>query len=243
MSKNSEETRELIAKIRKLKEANTPSGKIDWEVVRRRMAESVAKLNESAELTEEELHAAWARRAAQVATNIEDQDMGQMLEVAVIRLDMEHYGLDVAHVFDIRALEQVTRVPRVPDWVAGVVNLRGRVISVLDLRRYLGLPASTHAEEMSKRHIVVVESGEMELALLADEVLAIQPIPVAHIQEASGAVRGIRSEYVRGVVVRSEDGSETLHFTHADKDSNLLIILDLPVLLADKRLIVHEEVL
>ena len=58
----------------------------------------------------------------------------------VIRLGREVYGLETDYVFDIRPLESITHVPRVPDWVAGVVNLRGRIISVLDLQRFLGLP-------------------------------------------------------------------------------------------------------
>jgi purine-binding chemotaxis protein CheW len=229
-SKSPEETRELMAKIRQLKETQETSAKMDWQAVRRQLDDG--KQDET--LDQATIQQAWARRAAQVAISLDEHESGEMMEVAVIRLGAELYGLDVSHVFDIRVLDHITRVPRVPDWVAGVVNLRGRIISALDVRRFLGLPADANAEETANRHLVVVEAAEMELALLADEVLAIESIPISRIQEASGAVRGIRAEYVRGVVVQTENSRED--------EAGLLILLDLPVLLADKRLLVHDEV-
>ncbi len=238
----------------------TSEGKIDWEKVHEQILERTAHLawiNE--ELSPEVLSEAWAKRAAQIARTVEEDDQGEQIELALVRLGREIYGLDVQYVFDIRQLEAITRVPRVPDWVLGVVNLRGRILSALDLKRFLGLnqQSAPAPVETEKRYLVVVAIPEMELALIVDEVISIETLPVSMIQEPSSAIRGIRVEYMRGTVVRDEglisvdlstttvDKSTTVDLANSDEPENnsMMMILNLPALLSDKRLVIHEEIL
>jgi purine-binding chemotaxis protein CheW len=205
---------------------------IDWEDVRRRIAAAEAALAGLDEISTENLHKIWARRAAQLAKKPTQQDQDEQIELVVVQLGRELYGLDVRYVFDIKPLMQITRVPRVPNWVAGVVNLRGRILSVVDLRLLFGLPAAARGGEQdfhtlgAQGFLVVVETPAMQVALLCDDVLTVETFPVSQIQESSGVVRGLRPEYVLGVIERAQDG--------------LLVILDVPALLADDRLIVHH---
>jgi purine-binding chemotaxis protein CheW len=122
----------------------------------------------------------------------------------------------------------------VPDWVTGVVNLRGRILSVLDLQRFFGLaPAESKDEEdvvTPFPDLVVVETPEMEVALLAEDVLEIDLFPTNQIQAVTETIQGLGSEYVRGVIER---GSE----------APMIAVLDLPTLLADERLIIEEDVI
>jgi purine-binding chemotaxis protein CheW len=207
-------------------------GEIDWESIRQRVASAGATLQESGETAPEVLEQAWARRAERLAQVPVEADTSEQIELAPLRLGREVYGLEVEYVFDVRPVERITRVPRTPDWVAGVVNLRGRILSVVDLRRFLGLPNSPEAERDGEigaaRYLVVVATPEMELALLADEVLPIMTAPVSRIQDASGTVREISPLYLRGIVERH--GSDSM------------VILNLPALLADKQIIVHEDI-
>lgn len=211
------------------------STQVDWEEIRRKVLESSARLVWMDDVPQDVLEQAWAQRAEQVAQVIADGESGEQIEIVVIRLGREVYGVETDYVFDIRSLEHITRVPRVPDWVAGVVNLRGRIISALDLQRYLGLPPAENGGEVESgaRHLVVVGTPAMELALLVDEVLAVESLPISQIQEATSAVKGIQAEYMRGIVVQSQAGDDTAP----------LLVLDLPALLADKRLIVHEDII
>ncbi len=208
------------------------------------------------ELPQAELEESWARRAEQIARVIETEDEGEQIELALVRLGKEIYGLDVQYIYDIRLLEKITRVPRVPDWVAGVVNLRGRIISALDLKRFLGIAVEASSPEEMNRKLVVVEIPEMELALIVDEVLMVETLPVNKIHEPSSAVRGIPAEYVRGIVVRlagdrtdvqapteTEDENSAVEAEDLDAHQNLLTILNLPALLSDKRLVIHEEMM
>lgn len=203
----------------------------DWDSIRQRIASASAALEKSEETAPEVMEQVWARRAERLAQAPVKRDEGEQIQLILLRLGREVYGLDVQHVFDIRPVEpqSVTRVPRVPEWVAGVVNLRGRVFSMVDLQRFLGLERTDSADDGgTTRNLVVVETPDMELALLADQVLPMETVSVSQIQEATGVVRGIRAEYLRGIAERSSGGS--------------IVILDLPALLADKQLIVHEEI-
>jgi len=184
-----------------------------------------------------------ARRAAKIAREIEEVEQGEQVMIVPIRLGSEVYGLDVRYVRDIRPLAYLTRVPRVPKWVAGVVNLHGRVFSVIDLLRFFGLAhvEKEDGEGETTRYLVVVEIPEMEIALLSDEVLPIGNVPVKRIQDTTNTVLGIRKEYMRGIVV-DEMRSERTSTPDKYSNFNMLVILDLPVLLSDKQLLVQEEI-
>ncbi len=202
----------------------------DWEDVRQRLAAVSAALAGLNEAPPEVRQRIWARRAAQLARVPVQEEEGEQIELVLVRLGREVYGLDAGFVLDIRPAGQITRVPRVPDWVAGVVNLRGRILSVLDLSRFFGLP-----EEGDAGHLVVVETPEMEIALLVDDVLAVEALPASKIQEASDTLCSIRPEYVRGV-------AECQSVSTPANGAGMLVVLNLPALLADKRLIVEEEI-
>jgi len=203
----------------------------DWDSIRQRIAAASAAMSETDETAPEVVEQVWARRAERLAQMPVKPEEGEQIQLALLRLGREVYGLDVEYVFDIRPVEprSVTPVPRVPAWVAGVVNLRGRIFSVVDLQRFLGLAPTGNADGSAPtRFLTVVETPEMELALIVDEVLPMETVTVSRIQDATGTVRGIRPEYMRGIADRSNGDS--------------MVILDLPALLADRQIIVHEEI-
>jgi purine-binding chemotaxis protein CheW len=248
---------------RKAQPVRKESSPVDWEAIRRSVLESSARLAWVDDLPQEALEQAWAQRAALLAQEIKTGDSGEQIQVVVVRLGREVYGLETDYVLDIRLLESLTRVPRVPTWIAGVVNLRGRIVSVLDLQRFLDLPSTENGSspEASPRQLVVVGIPAMELAFLVDEVLAVESMPISQIQEASTSVRGIRAEYMRGIVNRNSSpaslqkaggnqlgqgnpspANQGRASLDSSPDSPLLLLLDLPALLSDKRLIVHEDI-
>ena len=214
----------------------------DWDAIRQRTAEAALAMEESIEVSPEELQEIWARRAAELAQVPADEDEGEHSRLLLLRLGREIYGIDAQYVFNVKPAELITYVPRVPEWVAGVVNLRGRIFSVVDLRRFFGLPAaeikegddSGYGERVD--HLVVVETPDMEIALLVDDVLTVEPLPASRIQDTSGTVRGLRPEYVRGVVTRVGEDADT------EENGSMVVVLDLLALLADERLVVHEEI-
>ena len=205
---------------------------VDWEAVRRQMDE-VSQKNE--EISPAELEQAWARRSAQIARKIQSEQQGEIVKAAIISLDNELYGLDVQYIFDIRVLERITFVPRVPAWVLGVVNWRGRILSVIDLRRFLGLPSNKDSDDKAKtaRHLLVLQAGEMQVGIQADEVFLIESIPVSKIDTSNGVVRAIKPELVNGLFIHA--GQETKN------QMGIVVLLNLPALLSDPRLVIRDE--
>ncbi len=213
----------------------------DRQDTRQRVAMTNVVRAGSDRATPEMVQQIWARRAAQLAQVPTQENKGEQIELVVVQLGRERYGLDARLVFGIKHVERVARVPRVPEWVAGVVNVRGHILSVVDLRRFFGLPAGEPNEGEPDRaikansHLVIVETPEMELVLLTDGVLAVEKVPTSRIQDTTHTVRGLPPGYVRGVVEFKGGGPTT-------NGKTLVVVLDLPVLLADERLIVREEI-
>ncbi len=181
------------------------------------------------------------QRAAQFATPPVEEEPGESLDLVIVQIGPELYGIEAQYVFRIRPASQITRVPRVPPWIAGVTNERGRVLSVFDLRRFLKLPSG---EDGPESYLALVATPEMELALRIGAVLNVVSLPLRAIQPSEDVIRGIPPEYVRGLttetVAPQEGNGEGKNASAANEVTT--VVLDLRALLADEQLIVHEEI-
>jgi len=205
--------------------------KLDWKDIYERLATSQSGVN-TEQVGEEALKQMWDRRAADLALPLVVEKVGEQIEIALARVGRELYGLEARFIFAIRPANGITRVPRVPDWVAGVVNVRGRIYSAIRLKRFLGLPEDPESQPGSSGIMVVVEVPEIEAVLLVEDLLGVETFPVDEIRDAAGIAHTINPQYVRGVI---EWKTAT--------DFAPVTILNLPVLLSDKRLTIHEEML
>jgi purine-binding chemotaxis protein CheW len=117
-------------------------------------------------------------------------------QLVVFQLGAELYGVEIARVHEIIRLQSVTRVPRAPAFVEGVINLRGKVIPVIDLRRRFGLPAADHTRAS---RVVVVEIGEQVVGIVVDSVSEVLRVKSSIVEPPSPVVAGIDSEYLHGI--------------------------------------------
>jgi purine-binding chemotaxis protein CheW len=122
-------------------------------------------------------------------------------QFVVFRLDKEEYAFDISHVREIHALQEIAKVHRAPEYIEGVMNLRGKLITVIDLRKRFRLDAKA-ADESSR--IVVVDSSDAPVGFLVDEVREVIRLP-------EYVAQGIESEYVLGI---------------AKQDSRLITLID-----------------
>jgi len=138
-------------------------------------------------------------------------------QIVVFQLDNEYYGADIAVVREVVPLQRVTYVPRTPDYVLGVINLRGRVIPVIDLRRRLGLPmrAATKATR-----IAIGEVDGDQVGMVVDSVEEVARVPAEAVEPPSSLLSQIDREHVLGV---------------AKLKDRLITLLDL------RRILVREE--
>jgi purine-binding chemotaxis protein CheW len=111
-------------------------------------------------------------------------------------LQREEYGVDVRLVQEIIRVTEITPVPRAPEAIRGVINLRGRIIPVVDLKRRLGL-GETSVE--AKTRIVVVKVRERLMGLLVDAASQVLKVPVSVIEAAPEEVVEIDANQIRGV--------------------------------------------
>ena len=134
--------------------------------------------------------------------------------LATFFLDREEYGVDVRLVQEIRRVAEITQVPRAPEFIRGVMNLRGRIIPVVDLKHKLGLGevAVAHASR-----IVVVKLQERLIGLLVDGASQVLRVPVSSIEAPPEEVLEKGGDYIRGV---------------AKLDARLIILVDLARILA-----------
>lgn len=128
--------------------------------------------------------------------------MTDEIKAIVFRLGEEIYGVDVKQVQTIERMVPLTRVPRTPAFVKGVMNLRGQVMPVIDLRERFGLPKKEYTEEA---RIITVKVGEIEVGLIVDAANDIIDLSEDLIESPPEVVGGIKAKYLRGVA-KLEDG-------------------------------------
>jgi purine-binding chemotaxis protein CheW len=144
-----------------------------------------------------------------------------LIELLEFRLAQERYAVETVYVREVYPLRNLTPLPCVPPFVLGVVNVRGQILPVLDIKKFFGLPE----QGLTDLHrIVVVRDNGIELGLLADVVVAVRSIPVESLQSSLPTLTEIRAEYLKGVTAER------------------LVVLDLARILADPKIVIHEEV-
>jgi len=137
----------------------------------------------------------------------------EILQLVTFHVGDEEFGVEILEVREINRMMEITRVPHAPDFVEGVINLRGQVIPVVDLRKRFGLGA---IERDKNARIVVVELQDKVVGFLVDSVSEVLRVPRSVVEPPPPIVGGIDSEYIEAVV---------------KLDDRLLILLDLQKLL------------
>ena len=128
--------------------------------------------------------------------------MGQEIKVVVFALGKEEYGVEVEKVRTIERMMPMTRVPKTPDFVKGVVNLRGVVVPVIDLRERFGLETSEYTDNT---RIIIVKQESIEVGLIVDAANDVVDVDEEQIEEPPEIVGGIRAKYLRGIAKIDEE--------------------------------------
>jgi purine-binding chemotaxis protein CheW len=111
-------------------------------------------------------------------------------------LDNEEYGLEILKVREIIGLMDITPVPRTPDFIRGVVNLRGKVIPVVELRLKFGMET---VERTSETCIIVVQTPDAEMGIVVDRVSEVTDIAEGEIQDAPSFGTTVDTDYILGI--------------------------------------------
>lgn len=128
--------------------------------------------------------------------------MAEDLKVIVFSLGSEQYGVEVDQVRTIERMLPMTRVPKTPPFVKGVINLRGAVVPVIDLRGRFGLEEAEYTENT---RIIIVSINDMEVGLIVDNANDVMDVNEEQIEDPPEIVGGIKAKYLRGVAKLEED--------------------------------------
>lgn len=145
---------------------------------------------------------------------------GTLIEILEFRLAQERYGVESRFVKAVTPLVDFTPLPGLPPFWRGIVVFRGRLLPILDFKKFFDLPESGLTD---LHNILVIGGDDFEIGLLADLVIGLQNHPRESLQPPFPTHTGIRGEYLLGVL-----------------DARL-IVLDLARLLADPNIIVDEK--
>ena len=125
----------------------------------------------------------------------ESQSEG-LLQLVSFNLGKEEFAVDILKIQEINRMVEITKVPKSPEFVEGVINLRGKVIPIIDLRKRFKLPGS---ESTKQTRIVVVDIDDMVVGLVVDAVSEVLRLPANTVEPPPPIVAGIDSEYISGV--------------------------------------------
>lgn len=140
----------------------------------------------------------------------------ELLQLVTFSIGEEEFGVNILKVQEIIRTMEITKVPRSPDFVEGVINLRGKVIPIIDLRRRFGL--APRPEDKDTR-IIVIEINSIIVGFVVDAVSEVLRIPASTVEPPPPVVAGVDSDYISGV---------------GKLQDRLLIMLDLDKLLSSE---------
>ncbi len=151
----------------------------------------------------------------------------EMTQYLTFKLQDEVFALDISAVREVLDYTAVTRVPRTPDFMRGVINLRGSVVPVVDLRLKFGMPAT---EKTVNTCVIIVEVGvdneTVILGVLADSVQEVLDLDPDHIEPAPRIGTRLNTAFIKGM---------------GKRDSNFIIILDIDKVFSTNELFTVQE--
>lgn len=182
-----------------------PRPAIDWPAVHQRLAQAQDALARDFEPPPEQWQRVLQQRAIALAQVLPTPtDLSPPLDVLCFRLGEERYALATRHLAEVHAIRELSPLPCVPAFIAGLINLRGQVLSVVDLRALLQLPRPA---EPPPQHAIVLQGEDMLFAVLADRIDGIRQLAGTELRPPPALLRERGPDYLRGI---SETGWQLL---------------------------------
>lgn len=196
------------------------SNHIDLSEARQRLEAARLAIERIWAPTAQETERVLQERAQALARETVVPEDAERIEVVEFLLAHERYAIGSAYVREVHPLEELTPIPCTPAFVLGIANVRGEILSVIDIRKFFDLPQKG-LTDLNK--IIVLESPDMTFGILADAIVGVSRVARTDIQPSLPTLTGIRENYLLGVTAER------------------LVVLDAEKLLHDEKLIVQEQ--
>jgi len=160
------------------------------------------------------------RAHALAQSSAQDGEQVETLQIVEFALGSQRYGVETSDVREVQHVAAITPIPCTPSFVLGVINVRGRILSVIDLLDFFYLPATRTSENNA---VIILGGEELEVGVLTEGILGARTVPVQEFHAAPSGFSGIHEAYVRGLTKEQ------------------LLLLDVERILADKRMLVGAD--
>lgn len=126
----------------------------------------------------------------------EEKHPNSEMQLVIFKLGQEEYGVSILQVQEIKRITEITRVPHTPDYIKGVINLRGSVLPVIDLKNRLNLPQQGSTEDM---RIIIVKVKDISVGMIVDAVSEVMTINEKDIDSPDVVAGSVSANYLSGV--------------------------------------------
>jgi purine-binding chemotaxis protein CheW len=170
---------------------------IDWKKVHERLARARTATEEALRLSPERARQVMEERARTLArVTMEAPNAAEVIEVVRFGLANERYAIETPYLREVIRFTDYTPIPGAPDFLVGLLNLRGEILAVFDLRKFFGI-VDKGVTDLSR--VIVLGGERSEFGVLADTVHEVMTLRNTEVFEPPGSVAGIAREYLRGV--------------------------------------------
>ena len=181
--------------------AKTPVGekgtRVDWQEIHRRLeASRVLMEQKAASAGDEKIKVLKAR--AKILAREPEADKGERKQIEVVEflLAYENYAFESSFVREVYPLKYLATLPGTPPFVSGIINVRGQIVSVINLKKFFDLPEKG-LPDLNK--VIILQHGRTEFGVLADAVLNVGHVFLDELQPSLPTLTGIRLQYLKGV--------------------------------------------
>ena len=193
---------------------------IDWQEIHQRLESTWLKISSGSAKTPDEIKNILKARAQLFAYESNDQDeAGNFIELLEFRLADENYGIEISYIQEVQPLKSYVTLSGLPPFVTGIVNVRGQVYSLVDIKKFFEL-SDKGISDLNK--VIIIQENNIEFGILADSIIGVKSVSSNDLQSTLPTLTGIRQKYLLGVTPEH------------------LIVLDAGKILSDKNLVVNE---
>ncbi|HBI24008.1 MAG TPA: hypothetical protein DDX84_07395 [Nitrospiraceae bacterium] len=168
----------------------------------------------------------------------EQKDIDDVLQLVGFTVGEENFGINISEVHEINRFEQINRLPDLPNYVLGVIDLRGVVIPVINLAEKLGI----QSREVTKdTRIIIIGFNEEKVGILVDSVSEVLRVLSNNLEKPPSIIKNVNSEYIRGIIRNNNHLSVILDIQQLFKDYNPLLTKENTMISPEIKSVAREE--
>ncbi len=205
-----------------IKEKILKTKTIDWSGIQKKIEQTQADIEKGWLPSEEQKSKILRVRAKLYAEESEKKKVKEDYQsILLFNLAYETYGIELEYIREVYPLKELTPVPSKANYLIGIINVRGRILSVTDLKKFFDLPEKG-LSDLNK--VIILQSDELEFGILADSIIGVREISISELQPSLPTLTDIREEYLKGVT------------------NERFTILDGMKILTDKNMVIQEVI-